>query len=498
MDFRFGTLLGLLAMLLVRAPAITAQKNVANQGRGVANITSEHVKINFDTAGHLLKTSNVVKTQKGLRKENPDKDAVLLSDVIDVPIQQVTPFLALGSRLVLDNAVDQLSAIQIEIRSLDNTQQWSAWREIKWDTHLTDSKDTLVGRLQFLSETIATVQFRLVLKRRSASITGNARLRSLAISFTSPGATDPKRLKEIQEKNKEVTLQKEYESNGKEYPMPDFVSRTDWDCPDGQQPSGPYPLTDVTHQIVHHSAGTNSTDDWPAVVRAIWDYHVNTNGWSDIGYNWLIDPNGIVYQGRGWVDGDDEVQGAHFCGTNSNTMGVCLMGNFEEVAPREEAKKSLSNLLAWKSDEKNIDPLAIQYHSSSQQNLKTISGHRDGCNTLCPGENLYTQLPQIRNRVKELIQESTVPITKVDSVGNYPNPFRGTTNITFSLTESGMVRLTVWNIKGQFIEEVTRRLYSPGSHSELWNATGYASGIYFCRIDFKGQSIVKKMVLVRR
>src|SRR5437016_1926200 len=75
-------------------------------------------------------------------------------------------------------------------------------------------------------------------------------------------------------------------------------------------------------------AGGNAATDWAAVVRSIWVLHVQGNGWNDIGYNYLIDPNGVLYEGRG---GGDGVMGAHFSCVNSGTMGVALLGTFSVV-----------------------------------------------------------------------------------------------------------------------------------------------------------------------
>jgi len=100
-------------------------------------------------------------------------------------------------------------------------------------------------------------------------------------------------------------------------------------------------LTDPTHLIVHHSAGNNVSNNFAQVVEFIWDLHVNTNGWDDIGYNWLIDPNGILYQGR-----PDNYQGAHFSCINENTVGICVIGDYSSQQPSEEAMNTLVNHLA--------------------------------------------------------------------------------------------------------------------------------------------------------
>lgn len=181
-------------------------------------------------------------------------------------------------------------------------------------------------------------------------------------------------------------------------PQPAYQDRAGW-CPDGSCPPNPSPSqTNVTHLIVHHSAGTNVASDWAAVVRAIWDFHVNVNGWSDIGYNWLIDPNGVLYEGRG-----DDILGAHFCGTNGGTMGLCMMGDFTNIQPANQAVKTLTQLLAWKACDENLDPQGSAFHASSGLTLNRISGHRDGCSTSCPGNAFYPTLPYVRMSVKSFI-----------------------------------------------------------------------------------------------
>lgn len=177
-------------------------------------------------------------------------------------------------------------------------------------------------------------------------------------------------------------------------PIPDFLNREGW-CPSGDCPEDTTPaFTNVTHLIVHHTASSNTASDWAAVVRSVWDFHVNTNGWDDVGYNWLIDPTGVLYQGRG-----DNVRGAHFCGNNTGTMGVAMIGNFVAANATEASKNTLKELLAWKSCDIDTDPLGTSFHTSSGMDLMNISGHRDGCNTTCPGDFFYPELPSIREDV---------------------------------------------------------------------------------------------------
>ena len=148
--------------------------------------------------------------------------------------------------------------------------------------------------------------------------------------------------------------------------------------------------------------------DWPALVRSIWNFHVFDRGWADIGYNYLIDPNGVIYEGR---SGGDNVVGAHFSGVNAGTMAVALLGDFTNEPPTIEAINSLKRIIAWKCDQRDLDPTGRSLHAASQLDLNTISGHRDGPRpTECPGDAFYALLPAIRIEIKYLLsRERLVP-----------------------------------------------------------------------------------------
>lgn len=177
-------------------------------------------------------------------------------------------------------------------------------------------------------------------------------------------------------------------------PSPPILQRSQWCGNCGEDPSPVF--TDPTHLIVHHSAGSNSSSDWPAVVRSIWDFHVNGRGWDDVGYNYLIDPEGVIYNGRG-----EGLMGAHFCGTNSGTLGVCVLGTYSGVAPTEPSVQRIQDLASWQLCKWQTNPTTVSLHSSSNRNLIHISGHRDGCATECPGQQLYDRLSPIRTATLE-------------------------------------------------------------------------------------------------
>jgi hypothetical protein len=197
-----------------------------------------------------------------------------------------------------------------------------------------------------------------------------------------------------------------------------IVTRVDWSCPDGEAaPLWPPAYTIVTHAVVHHTAGSNDLVDWAAEVRNIWYFHTFSNGWGDIGYNFLIDPNGVIYEGRA---GGAGAIGAHFSCRNTNTVGIALLGTFSNVPPTAAALASLEKVLADLCRLNAIDPTALLYHPPSQLVLPTILGHRDGnasaqtcTRTECPGDVLYSMLPMIRSDVAAILSAPPPPRRRV-------------------------------------------------------------------------------------
>jgi hypothetical protein len=161
--------------------------------------------------------------------------------------------------------------------------------------------------------------------------------------------------------------------------------------------------------IVHHTAGTNSytAAQAAAIVRGIEIYHVEGNGWNDIGYNFLVDRFGTVYEGRGGGI-DKNVIGAHSEGFNTGTFGVALIGNYSHATPQKAQQDALVNLLAWRLDVAHVDPLSkvvyisggnAKFRSGKSVTLRAISGHRDTGPSECPGTGTYVLLPTIAKRV---------------------------------------------------------------------------------------------------
>ena len=189
---------------------------------------------------------------------------------------------------------------------------------------------------------------------------------------------------------------------------PRIVSRAGWGADESLRSGGAL-YGEVRCAFVHHTVNGNtySRAQAPALVRGIYYYHTRVNGWRDIGYNFLIDRFGTIYEGRyGGVA--KAVIGAQVLGFNSMSTGVSLIGTFDTVAPSKAALSSLEHLLAWKLDLSHLDPqgtaLALcqtsqKYRAGQWVSLPVISGHRQVNYTDCPGTVLFGMLPAIRAAV---------------------------------------------------------------------------------------------------
>ncbi len=167
----------------------------------------------------------------------------------------------------------------------------------------------------------------------------------------------------------------------------------------------------VKTAFVHHTAGSNSysCSEVPSILRSIYRYHVQSQGWRDVGYNFFVDKCGKIYEGRaGGVA--EPVQGAHTYGFNHNSMGVAVLGTYSSRDPGRDVRDALSLLTAWKLGLHDGNPAGSRnrtsgggkYPAGTTVRMKNISGHRDGFATDCPGDELYGDLGTVRSTAARL------------------------------------------------------------------------------------------------
>ncbi|MFC8394432.1 peptidoglycan recognition protein [Streptomyces sp. NPDC057238] len=190
-------------------------------------------------------------------------------------------------------------------------------------------------------------------------------------------------------------------------PRPAIVTRRGWGANESLREKRFVYTGKVKAAFVHHTASGNNykCSQAPSLIRGFYRYHVRSLGWRDIGYNFLVDKCGRIYEGRaGGVA--KPVKGAHTLGFNTDTTGIAVIGSYGSKKPSSSAVKAIARLTAWKLGLHGMNPRAKTYLKSGGGNLyrkgkkvrlNVISGHRDGFNTSCPGGKLYKKLGTARS-----------------------------------------------------------------------------------------------------
>lgn len=172
------------------------------------------------------------------------------------------------------------------------------------------------------------------------------------------------------------------------------------------------------HIVVHHTASPNSTDHSLehalALSRSIQTFHMDTNGWDDIGQQLTISRGGHLMEGRNRtieaIDAGHHVVGAHTLSHNDHTIGIENEGTYMTEEPTGALWDELVSTCAWLCDAYGLDPHAA------------IVGHRDYNVTACPGDTLYALLPELRNQVADSLGQRRVAQRSVPVPSGLPGP----------------------------------------------------------------------------
>ena len=297
----------------------------------------------------------------------------------------------------------------VEVRaSLDGTH-WRRWWRLSFED--VTGAAAAGGGGQAATEPLWIGQARYLQYRLVPAAGGGAAApaaRDLQVSFMAP-ALD-RRTTAAAERAARVTAAQAQTGTAAGGPVsqPDIVTRAQWGANESWCTWAPE-YCPVRMAFVHH---TDSSNDYtraqaPGIVRGIYYYHARVLHWGDIGYNYLIDRYGTIYEGRkgGITKG---VVGAQTLGFNSGSTGVSMIGTFMHVAPPRAAMAALEHLLTWKLDINHIYPLGYatmtcgateKFHLGQKVTFPVIAGHRQACYTSCPGDKLYALLPQVRKTV---------------------------------------------------------------------------------------------------
>ncbi len=364
----------------------------------------------------------------------------------------------------------------IEVRVAKNRRNWTDWMELEVVGGLRDD-DPSLGRA--FPEAPLFIegryfQYRITLSRQFLT-QASPRVRDLHINYIDSRKSLPQRIASM---FKDITPEVSANESGDL----DIISRADWGSPDpyGEKFHGTYrywrPTYNPTEQIfLHHTVTKNTQSDPEAVMRAIWDYHTNTLGWGDIGYNYVLDHQGNIYEGR---FGGDNVTAGHVFNYNRGSLGVAVLGCFQpnssvcnqlnggNVTPPTDATiNNLVDLLSFKTTGFEIDPEATHafcdFKGDNCKSIPTIAAHRDAHghdDTTCNGQLFYDLLPSIRTNtasknnespwVYSAKQESYEQVILVDEEVDVTLQFKNTGSQTWS-NETNKMLLKTTNPDGR-------------------------------------------------
>jgi len=333
-------------------------------------------------------------------------------------------FNMVGMHWVAD--VPEGTTMELEVRgSLDGTV-WGPWTtvghvmEARGDEEAPQGLETFTDAVEF--GRASAMQYRITLETTDAGLSPVVR----RVTATQIDALDSPGLEDLDSRGRAIPFRV---GNGGP-PTARLILR---DGPNGWGPTefepgspyywepyaGVYPTQFVT---IHHTAWANNPENPVATVRAVWYYHAITLGWGDVGYHYLVDQYGNVYQGRA---GGHATEGGHVSRYNHYNTGICLLGQFEPGAPNvppggeptAEALDSAMRMAALQSAYWGLNPLEQAAYPKPNASCRPalvnhrICGHRDwgrgaSCvRTACPGINVHKRLPAIREQAAALIPD---------------------------------------------------------------------------------------------
>ncbi|WP_311137372.1 FG-GAP-like repeat-containing protein [Streptomyces sp. I6] len=310
-----------------------------------------------------------------------------------LPARTTEPFSLVG--ITWDDPDAELTGTA-EVRTRDSrTGAWSPWHTLEVDVRTSEagpgtaSAGLRAGSLPLWTGPSDGVQLRAV---------GTALPRGLRVELVDPqvGVSAP------------TSARAEAPAGA-----PPMTMRAGWGA-DESKVGGPPTYNSTTKALfVHHTAGSNTYQcaDSPAIVRAVFTYHVEGQGWNDIGYHFLVDKCGRIFEGRaGGID--RPVQGAHTYGFNVDTSSVSVIGDYSTAAATPAIRDAVARLAAWKLGLYGLAVDGTSTLTASTDNgkfrrgqrvvLPRLPGHRDAYRTECPGARLYADLPAIRRSAAAL------------------------------------------------------------------------------------------------
>jgi hypothetical protein len=290
--------------------------------------------------------------------------------------------------------------LRVSVRTLDHGA-WSAWQHVHYDPEHepdpgTESSDVRDGTDAVVVGDVDDVQVRAV------SSTGRTPA-GLALAIVDPGAdVAPRVEKPAIDTGQLASAVRLAGTPAAVTPKPKIFSRAQWGADERLRDKPSLHYGEIHAGFVHHTVNANgySRDQVPSILRGIYAYHTQSRGWSDVGYNFLVDRFGRIWEGRyGGVD--RPVVGAHTLGYNDDSFAMSAIGNYETAQPSQAMLDAYARLFAWKLSLSGIRADDTRQYVTSRW-FQAINGHRDAGQTACPGRYLYAKIPAIRRAAAAL------------------------------------------------------------------------------------------------
>lgn len=392
--------------------------------------TNEKTDIKLTTRGDI----GYGRVTQGANISSIDK-VLQTEDKLTFVSEEIHPPVAGANAAVLEwsqSGSSTESSVELRTRNEDG---WSNWYPAASNDERKDGTKELHNAL-VIGTAIEKVQYRFVLsghKGQPSPIVdlSNAKLQMID-STKGPSPTGEKSLLQ-----KIVSAANPFKPVSARMDGPRIISRTEWGSPDGEGSPRWAPEYEPLNRVIIHHTAIPPNADVAASIRAIWQYHANTNGWGDIGYNYLVDPNGNIYQGRAFdpntaYNSKKDVVGGHAYGNNYGTSGIAALGDFSNVRPSDRMVDSIANIAAFKAANYSFNPSGI---GAAGPNLV---GHRDVRSTACPGAQLYARLQEVRN-VGDIYYEPRARMNKLDLTNQgqgFDNQFSFSTEMASGSTKT--------------------------------------------------------------
>ncbi|MFB6272088.1 MAG: N-acetylmuramoyl-L-alanine amidase [Salinibacter sp.] len=480
-----------LALLGLTGPAGYAQDPDAAE----AEIQQDRVHLRPDDWKQRAKAQSAIRVEEAVRL----REGAATGRITSAPIE--LPFAVNGVGPHWDATVPEAAVLDVEVRVSPNGTDWTSWVAPGHRTRVpatgvgtqranTYAGDT-AGGLVLVEPDTRYVQVRLTLQA-SADASPVLRRLSLYVANATDGPAPPSHV-----------TQKQRPGGAPDTSKPDLSTRDEWDA---RAPATDYRYYTASHLAIHHTAtasygAADTWEDCAAGVRAIQDYHMDTNGWIDIGYNYLICQTGDIFQGR--EDGDDshDVVGAHD-GYNDGSVGTAALGYFhppENQKPTSALINGYVDLFGWIAARRDIDPDGTSRYVD-YGSLRNVYGHRDVKATACPGDHLYSKRSAIVDSLGGVVSDTSDesdPPEKTLLSESRPNPVRSRARFDLQLSRGGVVTITVYDLLGQRVVRRRYGYYKPGTHTISLRTAEWAAGTYPYRLVVDERSRTGMLRVVR-